>query len=397
LKSTNKFKGAVIVIPTRNRPDLAQNAAQSALSQPQRNVRVVVSDNSTSGGDIKVLSEFCSDLRDDRLRYIRPPTPLAMSQHWDWALQEALQSDFEHFAFLSDRMVFRPGILGQVLELVEQHPDQILTYLHDRVVDYRNPVTIDLNEWTGKLYEVTSAQLLALSADSVIYDGSFPRMLNCFVPRSVLSAIRDRFGNVFSSIAPDWNFTYRALEVVDSVLYYNAPALVHYGLTVSNGYGIHRGIENDAYRDYVRELAVITEAPFPEIITVWNFIINEYCFVKKETQSPKFPELNIEKYMGALAWGIGSMEDPEFKQHMTEKLLARGWNPENCAKPPQLSLASLPASRRVFNRLKTLTAPIAFADPDKAREYAVRHPRRKSKVVAWEEALHRGTEIPIQS
>ena len=399
MKSTDNFKGGVILVPTRNRPDLAKNAIQSVLSQPERNVRVIVSDNSTSPEHSNLLSTYCSELREERLDYIQPPRPLQMSQHWDWALQEALKLEFDHFAFLSDRMVFRPNALSKVLKLVERHPDKILTYVHDRVIDFRRPFTIYLNEWTGRLYEVDSTRLLALSADSIIYDRSCPRMLNCFVPRSILSAIKNRFGTVFSSIAPDWNFTYRALEVVDSVLYYNAPALVHYALTRSNGESAHRGIKNETYTDFIRELPkpVNIDAPFPEIITVWNAIISEYCCVKKEAQSQKFPELDMGKYVEALADGVDAIEDPQFKQQMKEELMARGWDPKASARPRQPSLArKLVSPGRIFHKLRILVNPVTFDDADQALKYAVKHPRRKSKVVAWEEALHRGTEVPIQ-
>lgn len=399
VKGTNHFKGAVIVIPTRNRPDLAQNAIQSVLNQAERNVRVIVSDNSTSPDDVNLLSDYCGALRQDRLQYIRPPRPLPMSQHWDWALQEALKLECDHFAFLTDRMVFRPNALIQALDLVERHPDKILSYLHDRVADFRRPFTLDLNEWSGRLYEVASTRLLALSALSVMYDGSCPRMLNCVVPRHILSAIRHRFGTVFSSIAPDWNFTYRALEVVDSVLYYNAPVLVHYALRRSNGESATRGINNDAYMDFVRDATapINAEAPFPEIITVWNAIISEYCHVKKEAHSLKFPELDMGRYVEALARGIEFIEDPEVARQMEQHLRARGWAPEPRVRPRQPSLArKLVSPRRVFNKLRTLLPPVTFDDAHQALAYAIRHPRRKSQVVAWEEALHQGIELPVE-
>ena len=221
-------------------------------------------------------------------------------------------------------------------------------------------------------------------------------MLNCFVPRNILSAIKHRFGTVFSSLAPDWNFNYRALEVVDSVLYYNAPVLVHYALGRSNGESVHRGIKNEAYMDLIRELPgpLNTEAPFPEIITVWNAIISEYCCVKKEAQSQKFPELDMGKYAEALAWGIDAVEEPHFKQQMKQNLMDRGYDPDVHTKRPSLA-RRLVSPRRIFNKLKIMLNPRTFDDADLALKYAVSHPLRKCNVVAWEEALHRGTEVPV--
>ena len=360
--------------------------------------RVIVSDNSTLSEDRDSLAKYCEGLNDSRLTYLRPPEPMQMSRHWDWALQQALQEkEVSHFSYLTDRMMFRPDSLKTIIDLVRQYPEMIICYMHDKVSDFRPPYGLDQHEWTGKLYEVSSKRLLSLSAKSVMYDGCVPRMLNCFVPRGTLDVVRMRFGSVFSPISPDWNFAYRALEVVDSLLYFHKALLVHYSLARSNGESVHRGNRNSAFAQFEKDLEtpVIINAPYPEIITVWNGIINEYCSVKKEAQSQKFPELDMRKYAEALAWGIEAIEDPQFKQQMKQKLLARGWDPE--IRPRQPSLASkLVSPRRILYKLRTLVNPITFDDADQALKYAVKHPRRKCKVVAWEEALHRGTEVPIQ-
>ncbi|HEY0083216.1 MAG TPA: glycosyltransferase, partial [Pyrinomonadaceae bacterium] len=319
----------MVVIPTRNRAGLAMNAIRSTLEQAEGcAVRVLVSDNSTDAADIEALARFCAGLGEARVQYVRPPVPLSMSEHWDWAMEQALGSHgTSHFTILSDRMVFKQGQLKTALKIVGQYPDRILCYMHDKVLDFAPPYGVQQHDWTGKLYEVASARLLTLSAESVIYDDSTPRLLNCIVPRGVLCAIKERFGNIITSISPDWNFCYRALEVVDSILFFNKAVLVHYALNQSNGQGTERGVKNRAAEDFHKSLRkpINSDAPFPEIRTVWNAIINEYCFTKQESQSAKFPELNMEKYMQALATGISWIEDPQVKREMEEKLSARGW------------------------------------------------------------------------
>jgi hypothetical protein len=397
------FTGATIVIPTRNRSDLAPTAIQSVLSQADCNLRVIVSDNSTVVEDVSVLSNYCKEVKDNRLHYVRPPEPLAMSEHWDWALRQALSIDSNHFAFLTDRMVFRPNALRTVLELVNQYPDKILTYLHDRVRDFCRPFGVDLNEWTGKLYEVASTRLLSLSAQSIMYAGSCPRMLNCFVPRSVLDAIKNRFGTVFSSNAPDWNFTYRALEVVDSVLYFNKPVLVHYALPRSNGESAHRGIMNQSYSEFLKELKgpVNGDAPFPEIITVWNAIISEYCSVKNESRSLKFPELDMKKYIQALASGIACIENVEVRREMEQRLKARGGNPAHRFSREFSLVREMMSPRLVLSKLKSLASSsrfMTFDTPEQALEFAVTHLRPIRKADPWEEALHQGVEVsPVRA
>lgn len=388
----------MVVIPTRNRAGLAMNAIRSALAQGEAAAQVLVSDNSTEPAEIETLARFCEGLGGGRVRYVRPQTPLGMSEHWNWAMQQALESDCSHFTILSDRMLFKRGQLTTAFEIAQQYPDQILCYMHDKVIDFASPYTVEQHDWTGKLYRVTSARLLTLSADSVIYDRSTPRMLNCLVPRGVLTAIKERFGTIFSSIAPDWNFCYRALEVVDSILFFSKAVLVHYALSQSNGQSTERGIKNSAFEDFLKTLhkPLNHAAPFPEIITVWNAIINEYCVTKQETQSAKFPELNMEKYIQALAVGITWIEDPEVRREMERKLLARGWKPTNAEEP---SLAQkLLSPQRVFNKLKAVAGwpkrPI-FETSEQALEYAVNNFKPRSARLPDDEAIHQGREVPI--
>jgi hypothetical protein len=393
-------QGLMVVIPTRNRAGLTMNAIRSALAQEglERDAQVLVSDNSTDPAQLEALARFCAELADPRVSYIRPPAPLTMTEHWDWALQRALESNCSHFTILTDRMVFKAGQLKMACEIAARYPDQILCYLHDKVIDFAAPYSVEQHAWTGKLYEVTSARLLTLSAESVIYDGSTPRMLNCLVPRSVLRAIQERFGSIFASISPDWNFCYRALEVVDSILFFNKAVLVHYALNESNGQSGDRGIKNSASEDFFKTLPkpINSDAPFPEIMTVWNAIISEYCFARQEARSTKFPELNMEKYLQALAVGVARIEDPEVRREMERKLAARGWKPTG-AKGDSLARKLL-SPRRVFNKLKAVagrTSDPVFATPDEALAYAVNNFRPRSASLPSDEAIHQGRERPL--
>lgn len=394
----------MVVIPTRNRAELTMNAIRSALGQEEEEecaAQVLVSDNSTDPAQIEALARFCAELSNPRVRYLRPPAPLTMTEHWDWAMKQALLSDSSHFTILTDRMMFKAGQLKTVCEIAARYPHRILCYMHDKVIDFAAPYGVEQHAWTGKLYEVTSARLLTLSAESVIYDGSTPRMLNCLVPRGVLRAIEERFGNIFASISPDWNFCYRALEVVDSILFLNKAVLVHYALNESNGQSGDRGIKNSASEDFFKTLPkpINSDAPFPEIMTVWNAIISEYCFTKQEARSAKFPELNMEKYLRALAVGVARIEDPEVRREMERKLAARGWKPAEATASAGDSLAhKLLSPRRVFNKLKAVagwTSDPVFETREQALAYAVNNFRPPSARLPSDEAIHQGREIPF--
>src|SRR6185436_13107980 len=107
---------AVVVVPTRNRASIAMNAIRSVLDQHVDGVQVMVSDNSTAETDREQLADFCTQLNDPRLRYFRPPQSLSMTDHWEWAIEQALGSyQASHFTYLTDRMMFKTGSVAEVL------------------------------------------------------------------------------------------------------------------------------------------------------------------------------------------------------------------------------------------------------------------------------------------
>ena len=71
-----------VLIPTRNRPELAVDAVRSLLDQDCA-LDIYVSDNST---DPEPLREFART--EPRVHYLRPQTELSMPQHWDWAMRQ---------------------------------------------------------------------------------------------------------------------------------------------------------------------------------------------------------------------------------------------------------------------------------------------------------------------
>ncbi len=274
--------------------------------------------------------------------------------------------------------------------------------MHDHVNDFSLPVVLRQYPWTGNLYEIASRRLLELSAQSVMYDSSVPRMLNCLVPRTVLETIKERFGNFFASIAPDWNFAYRSLEVVDSILFYDKAALVHYAQHRSNGQGAHFGIVNEAYAKFIEDLGSLPvnfAAPFPEVVTVWNAIISEYCHVKDVTRSPKFPDLDMDKYIQALAVGIDSIKDPQRRQSMRDLLSAREhrWKDENgriTLRDNDAQPLWQPATEEQANVERFSTNNLEIPNSTPALDFALKHPRGRS-LRSDHERLIQGVQRPL--
>ena len=318
-------KGFLVVIPTRNRADLAINAVNSVINQQDCRVEVIVSDNSTDNEEVAKLSEFCLEIGDNRVRYIRPSEPMAMTDHWDWAMNEALNlSRASHIMYLTDRLILKPFALRDISGIVNLYPEKVISYSWDLINDISLPFISFQLIRTGKLYEVSSQDLLDLAAES-FFNYSLPRMLNCCCPRKIIEAVREKYGKCFFSDNPDFNFAYTCLEIEDSVLFYDYPLIISYGLSVSNGTNFSRGLFNktDTTKDFIKNAkfdsdtnALVANLP----VSVTKFIAYEYNLVKQISGSSKFKDLDEDKLLRKLMGIIILYEDNQEKSKGLKKI-----------------------------------------------------------------------------
>lgn len=399
-----KMFSALVVVPTRNRAQIAINAIRSVLDQDVEGVAVMVSDNSTSESDREQLAGFCAQLNDTRLRYVRPPQSLPMTAHWDWAIDQALTSyDSSHVIYLTDRMMFKNGALKEVVKLATLYPDKVISYNHDRIVDHIQPIRVEHYPSTGKLWEVPTERFSWLVSQGMLHHG-LPRMLNCIVPRAVLDRFRQRFGNVFASIAPDFNFCFRCLDVVEAVLFYDQTPIFHYALSRSNGASVTRGEMTPDNADFTANLPVDNSVrnfatAIPQLNTAVNAVFNEYLIYKEETQSPRFFDLDFQKYLAANAIEVMEISDPQQRAEMQRLLEKHGFRDASADDGGSW----IKRARSVVRKLKTPAqiglqgeVGVEFKQLDEAMDYArnsSRTPRQSPDAVR---ELLQATELPTQ-
>jgi hypothetical protein len=372
---------------------------RSVLDERVDGVQVMVSDNSTSEPDREDLAEFCSMLNDSRVRYVRPPQSMAMPAHWEWAIEEALAFyDANHFIYLTDRMMFKTGGLQEVLDVAERYPEKVISYNHDRIVDHVRPIHVDHYPSTAKLWEVPTERLSWLVSQGALHHG-LPRMLNCIVPRAVFNRFKTRYGNVFASIAPDFNFCFRCLDLEDSVLFLDKSPMFHYALNRSNGASVSRGEMTADNADFTANLPVDNSSrnyatPIPQLNTAVNAVFNEYLIYKQESMSPRFFDIDLQKYLKINAVEITEVSDPQLKAEMHRLLEQHGYR-ESPASPRDQNW--LKRARSFLGRLKTPPASpvIEFTELDDAIDY-VRNSSHSTPQSpdAVRELLH-ARELPI--
>lgn len=323
---SDKFQGLVIVIPTRNRADLATNCVNSVLNQvATENVRVIVSDNSTEENHLRDLKAFCDNTVHPQLSYTRPPEPLSMTAHWEWIREQIEKNATEsHVSYITDRNILRGGELKTLVALAEKFPSKVVTHNQDTIDDASLPVKLTQLPWTGKVFRVKSEFILDLSAVSV-WHYAIPRMSNCTVPKSVFDRIVKKYGSVFESISPDFCFAYKCLDVEEDFIYLDKPLQTNYCVKRSNGLSMGKGIMQKEFTDFLGNLGknnvVLNHAtPVPEFQTVINAIIHEYCFIKEKAHSSKFKELEVNAYLEANEIEIAYVENESLKNAMIKLL-----------------------------------------------------------------------------
>jgi hypothetical protein len=320
-------------VPTRDRAELALAAVRSALSSGVASSYVVVSDNSTQWTEANRLKRSCDQLGSPSLSYVRPPRSMNMADHWNWAVDEAMAiRPGTHVTFLSDRWMFYADAAAELAEIVSRHPTAVISYSWDTVDDFDLPARVIQRAWSGDLVEVCSQRLLDLVAYSDGWNDAWqtamPRPINAVIPVSVIAAVKERFGAAFGSLAPDYCFGFRCLDVVDSILHYDKPCLVDYALTRSTGANYQRGSKSGDLVDFLHhtaETGMNFAAPIPGVQTAWNTIVHEYCAARNVSGSSRFNPLDKERYLASLAESLELVRDDESRSTGFRLLLANGW------------------------------------------------------------------------
>ncbi len=215
-----------------------------------------------------------------------------------------------------------------MVDKLAQHPDAILTYDDDAVIDDPGrPIHVVRKQLTGRLLRIDAAQLLYL-VSRAIFPSCLPRMLNCVLPRQIINNVTEKFGGVFGVVAPDHCCAYRCLAVVDSLYHYDEAVLVQYGQRHSTGTGLFKRQLNEAAADFKANsdpAGLTWAAPIPEIETNINVVFHEYCLAKSQSNSPKFPEVDRTRYFEAIVNELSLLEDDARRTRFEKILRAHGW------------------------------------------------------------------------
>jgi hypothetical protein len=372
-----------VVIPTRNRAELAILAIRALLAQPC-DLQVLVSDNSTSSSEVETLAAFCDAAGDARLVRLRPPRELSMPAHWEWALRQATERfDSTHFTIHYDRKTFRPGHLALLTDLAARFPGELITYPSDYTGGDERHVTLWQAPATGRLYAIRTQRIAQLFAEGrwAVTAQAAPILANCVVPRATLDRIRARFGSTCDSIAPDSCFWFRFSALEERSLHFDRSLSVLHHAQFGHGYHYQHG-DVAYFRKPFGDVPWLTAAPIPGLDLGLNALYHEYELVRRET-GDRLPPIDRDGYLRDLASFIPLLPDPSARAGMLAVLRQHGFTEPV---PPTVAPARPSWKSRLKQRLVRLAADhlgraprdlsgFAFRSAAQALREAMKYPR----------------------
>jgi len=208
-----------IIIPTRDRPKLVAQVLKFLQIQTFTNFEVIVSDNG--------LNDYCENevlpyLADNRFSYKRPPVPMNMCDHWDFAVEGALG---EYITVFCEKFILRPDALSILYDISMQTDADILTWQYDIFAD----ATFVDNQLTGNYHPyIKPADYIEYSASDMLQryfsldiplfsrgDGnrnSYGKIYSGCVKASMLSKVKKKYGRAFYPTSPDYTSMFALLN-----------------------------------------------------------------------------------------------------------------------------------------------------------------------------------------
>lgn len=229
-----------VVIPTRERPGTLASTLRTCLEQDHDDYEIVVCDNCGGPATRQVVDAFASP----KIKYVRSPTPLAMSRNWELAIAHAAG---EWVTVIGDD----DGLLFHAVREWERLTARLpgARAIRWNAVYYSWP-TITLPGQGNYLRLPLGRELRRVDARPAIADviafktcySSLPMCYNALVHRNLIDELRRRTGKIFANQIPDV-YTGFALAHIAGTF-----ASVDYPMTVAGTSGGSYGVATLFFR-----------------------------------------------------------------------------------------------------------------------------------------------------
>src|SRR5262245_50721321 len=196
-----------IVIPTRERAHTLPFTLRTCLAQTYDDFEIIVADN-FSAAPIRPIAE---ELGDRRIKYVRTPQLLAMSDSWEFALSHAA-GEFVTLLGNDDGLLLQA--LGEIDRLIRLVDARILRWESvcynwpDLPVQEHAPahaLLIPLKQENG-FYPIRrrdSARMIQAAANCAVSYSELPLVYCSAIHHPVIDRLRSQYERIFRSQSPD--------------------------------------------------------------------------------------------------------------------------------------------------------------------------------------------------
>ncbi len=221
-----------VLIPTCDRPQTLRHCLETVVAQDHPGLEIVVSDNAGDPETGEVIRSFS----DPRLRALRMPERLGMSEHWEVALGETRG---EWVTVIGDDDGLMPGAVSRFLKLAGERDLDAYATMHCGYLwpgAYEKVGACVMARWGQKFEIRESREWLTKVVRGERGYGDLPCIYTGgFVKREVMEEIKRRTGRYFSSIIPDVYSGLAVASVLPRFGYTEEPFAIEGTSPVSNG------------------------------------------------------------------------------------------------------------------------------------------------------------------
>ncbi len=257
-----------IIIPTRDRAEVLKYSLASCARITDRELEIIVSDNSSVDDTPGVVAEF----QDSRIRYVRTPQRCSMRQNFEFAVSQARG---DYIFMLGDDDALIPNQFPYLRALLERYAPDTLT---GSIIGYTWPgpaapsnsgrLKFEFKSIYGGLTSVTGEELRAeLERDGASIARYAPRIYGGIASRNLVEGLKAKAGQLFMATWPDTYFTFASPSLIRQHLIVAHPFFIAGSSPRSNGASYHSWKRDGAWgADHEKFLVETRSDPVLDVI-----------------------------------------------------------------------------------------------------------------------------------
>jgi hypothetical protein len=290
-----------VVIPTRDRSHTLRHTIRTCLAQQFDDAEFLVSDNGSDAATRNLVAEFS----DRRLRYVHTPRPMAMTDSWEFAVEQA-RGEFVTVIGDDDGLLLHA--LPEIDRILKMTGGKVLRWEAAHYcwpclppLPFAGPNRLFIPMRRKRRFDrirrrVGRARLADAARWKTTY-ATLPMIYRAMIHRSVLDKLRQQTGRVFYSLSPDIYSAFSVAQAAGEFLTVDTPI----GLTAtsgsSTGLNMHFKEPSAIVTDFARlneEAGIRRHDLAPDLKVISAFVADSY-FHAQERLFPTDRRLSLDR------------------------------------------------------------------------------------------------------